>query len=152
MLGIGTQMRPSKAWGGSSKLGLLFIELSHLLARGINKFLLCLCCLTRWKAEWVLMRQGVGFGERKGDLDRPCIQGKGWGGVCSGKGEPAVTGWGLHCGPGKGQDPEPRGFALRPDVWFIMANPTIHHHSLYRSNTPEPQILPWGALKHQFQP
>lgn len=32
----------------------------------------------------------MGFGERKDDPDSPCNQGKGWEGVCSGKGEPAM--------------------------------------------------------------
>lgn len=118
------------------------------------------CCLTKWEAEWVLMGQGLGFRERKGDPDNPCNQGKDWEGVCSGKGEPAIkvnapfhvsNGWRATLRPGT-KILSPEGFALRPDVWLYHSKPILHHHSLYRSNTQEPQTIPWGVLNHQFQP
>lgn len=154
MLGIGTQKRQSKAWGGSGKLGLLFIELSLSLAGGINKFLQCLCCLTRWKAEWVLM--GQGWGER-GWPWRPLGPRKGLG-----KEEPAMEvsvsfhGRGnrlVGCTEAQGGAGVPRAQRLCSEarcMAFLWQTPAHITTAYTGSNTLEPQSLPWGALSHQL--
>lgn len=160
MLGIGTQRRPSKACGGSGKLGMLCIEFYHFLARHINKFIQCLVVWQNGKQNeswW-----GRGWGLERGRVTLTTLATKGRTGKESAveKGEPAIkvnapfhvsNGWRATLRPGT-KILSPEGFALRPDVWLYHSKPILHHHSLYRSNTQEPQTIPWGVLNHQFQP